>query len=142
MKTARQILDEKHKAPTTVDSDASMLEALRAMAETDVGAVMVVEGDTLVGVVSERDYVRKVALDALTPEVPVAQVMTKDVIAIPPHHTVAECMALMTQKHVRHLPVLEEGRLVGVVSVRDVVRATLEEKEFLIDQLVTYISGR
>lgn len=142
MKTARQILEEKNKKPTVIAPDRTVLEALRLMAETDVGAVMVVSAEKLVGVVSERDFVRKVALKGLNADALVRDVMTTDVVAVPPDHTVADCMTLMTQKHIRHLPVLDGGRLVGVISVRDVVKATLEEKEYLIDQLTGYISGR
>lgn len=142
MKTVRQILAEKHKAPSTIESRRSMLEALRLMVETDVGAVMVVDGGTLVGVVSERDYARGVAEDGLTPDTPVADVMSVSVVAVTAEHTVEQCMALMMQKHFRHLPVLDRGTLVGVVTVRDVVGATLDEKEYRIDQLENYISGR
>lgn len=142
MKAVRQILEEKHKAPSTIESRRSMLEALRLMVETDVGAVMVVDGGTLVGVVSERDYARGVAQDGLTPDTPVADVMSVSVVAVTPEHTVEQCMALMMQKHFRHLPVLDGGTLVGVVTVRDVVGATLDEKEYRIDQLESYISGR
>lgn len=142
MKTVRQILEEKHKNPSTIGSQHSVLDALRRMAETDVGAVMVVDGGTLVGVVSERDYVRKVARDGLTPNALVADVMTVGVVAVTPEDSVEQCMALMTQKHFRHLPVLDGDTLIGVISVRDVVKATLDEKEYRIDQLESYISGR
>lgn len=142
MKTVKQILEAKHKAPTVIGSDRTMLDALRLMAETEVGAVMVVENDALVGVVSERDYARRVALDGITPETLVKDVMTIGAIAVSPDRSVEDCMALMMQKHFRHLPVLDGSELVGVISVRDVVNATLEEKEYVIDQLVSYISGR
>lgn len=142
MKTVREILEAKHKGPTTIGSDRSVLDALRLMAETDVGAVMVVDGGTLVGVVSERDYVRKVAQSGLNPDTPVKEVMSTGVVTVTPEYAVEQCMALMMQKHFRHLPVLDGDALIGVVSVRDVVKASLDEKEFRIDQLESYISGR
>ena len=119
-----------------------MLDALRLMAETQVGAAMVIEDGVLVGVVSERDFARKVALDGITSASLVKDVMTVGAVVVTPAQTVEECMALMLQKHFRHLPVLEGDTLLGVITVRDVVQATLEEKEYVIDQLVGYISGR
>lgn len=142
VKTVKQMLQEKHKDPSIISPDRSMLEALRVMAETEVGAVMVVEDGSLVGVVSERDYVRRVAREGLTPDAQVKDVMTGDVVAVTPDYTADQCMALMMQKHVRHLPVLAGSKLVGVISMRDVVRVTLDEKEYRIDQLESYISGR
>ncbi len=142
MKTVKQILEEKHKNPSTIASHQSVLDALRLMAETDVGAVMVVDGGALVGVVSERDYARKVAQAEVALDTPVSDVMIVDVVAVTPEHSIEQCMALMMQKHFRHLPVLDGGALIGVISVRDVVKATLDEKEYRIDQLENYISGR
>jgi CBS domain-containing protein len=142
MKTVKQILEEKHKNPTTIESGHSVLDALQLMAETDVGAVMVVDDGALVGVVSERDYVRRLAQAAITSDTLVKDVMTVDVVAVTPEHSVEQCMALMMQRHFRHLPVLDSGTLIGVISVRDVVKATLDEKEYRIDQLESYISGR
>jgi len=142
MKTVKQILEEKHKNPSTIGSQQSVLDALRVMAETDVGAVMVVDGGTLVGVVSERDYVRKVAQAGIASDTPVKDVMTVGVVAVTPEHSVEQCMALMMQRHFRHLPVLDGATLIGVISVRDVVKAALDEREHRIDQLENYISGR
>jgi len=142
MKTVKQILEEKHKNPSTIASHQSVLDALRLMAKTDVGAVMVVDGGALVGVVSERDYARKVAQAEVALDTPVRDVMIVDVVAVTPEHSVEQCMALMMQRHFRHLPVLDGGTLIGVISVRDVVQAALDEKEYRIDQLENYISGR
>lgn len=142
MKTVKQILEEKHKNPTTIESHHSVLDALRLMADTDVGAVMVVDDGALVGVVSERDYVRKVVQAAIPSDTHVADVMTVGVVAVTPEHSIEQCMALMMQKHFRHLPVLDGGTLIGVISVRDVVKAALDEREYRIDQLENYISGR
>jgi CBS domain-containing protein len=142
MKTVKQILEEKHKNPSTIESRHSVLDALRLMAETDVGAVMVVDDGALVGVVSERDYVRKVAQAGIPADTLVKDVMTVAVVAVTPEHSVEQCMALMMQKHFRHLPVLDGGTLIGVISVRDVVKAALDEREYRIDQLENYISGR
>ena len=142
MRTAREILAAKSKKPTTIGPDSTMLEALRLMAETDVGAALVVQGGRLVGVVSERDFARKTASQDLTVDASVGEYMTTGAVAVPPDFTVADCMALMLEKRVRHLPVLEGDTILGVVSVRDVVKAVLDEKEYVIDQLVGYISGR
>jgi CBS domain-containing protein len=142
MKTVKEILEAKHKEPTVIGSEQTMLDALLLMAEAQVGAVMVVQDGALVGVVSERDFARKVALNGITSASLVKDVMTVGAVAVTPAHTVEECMALMLQKHFRHLPVLEDGTLLGVITVRDVVKATLDEKEYMIDQLVGYISGR
>ncbi len=113
------------------------------MAEKNIGAVLVVEAGNLVGILSERDYARKVILKGrMSKDTPVRDIMTETVATVTPYRTVEECMALMTDKRIRHLPVFDEGRLIGVVSIGDVVKAQIADKEFMIEQLTDYISGK
>jgi CBS domain-containing protein len=118
-------------------------DALKLMAEKDVGALLVIEAGTqLVGIMSERDYARKVILKGKSSlDTPVREIMTYPVVAVAPQQTVEECMALMTAKRVRHLPVLVADRVMGIVSIGDLVKASLDEKDFLIKQLENYITG-
>jgi CBS domain-containing protein len=127
----------------TVAPETPVFDALQVMAERNVGALCVVEGAHLVGVFSERDYARKVILKGKSSkEIRVREIMSSHVLYVGPEHTIEECMALMTDKRVRHLPVLEEDRLVGVISIGDVVKAIISEQEFIIEQLQSYITGR
>ena len=139
--TIRQILVQK-PAVFSVAPDASVYEALQAMAERNVGALLVLEQGELVGIFSERDYARKVVLvGKSSKETLVSEIMTGKVVTIDPDRTAGECMALMTDKRIRHLPVLDAGRLVGVISIGDVVRAVVEEQQFTIRQLESYIAS-
>jgi len=141
MSTVKQLLDGKGRGVFQVVPDASVFEAVRLMDRHGVGALLVMEGDKLCGVISERDYARKIILRGkASKETLVREIMTRPVIYVSEDETVENCMALMTQKRVRHLPVLTEGRVVGVVSIGDVVKAMLTEKDLLIDQLARYIS--
>ena len=143
MKTVTQLLRAKGHEILSVSPEASVFEALKVMAAKNVGALLVVEGERLVGVFSERDYARKVILQGkASKEIPVREIMTSHVLYVRPEQTIEECMALMTDKRVRHLPVLEEERLVGVISIGDVVKAIIAEQEFMIEQLQNYITGR
>jgi CBS domain-containing protein len=143
MKTVAQILRTKGHEVLSVSPEISVFEALGVMAEKNVGALLVVEGGRLAGIFSERDYARKVILKGkLSREIPVREIMTSDVLYVRPGQTVDDCMALMTDKRIRHLPVLEEERLVGVISIGDVVKAIITEQEFVIEQLQNYITGR
>lgn len=143
MKTVTQLLRGKGHEILSVSPETTVFEALKVMAEKNVGALLAVEGDRLVGIFSERDYARKVILKGKSSkDTPVREVMSCDVLYVRPEQTVEECMALMTDKRVRHLPVLEEGRLVGLISIGDVVKAIIDEQEFLIEQLQNYITGR
>ena len=143
MKTVAQLLRTKGQQVLTVAPDVSVFDALGVMAEKNVGALLVVEERRLVGVFSERDYARKVILKGKTSrDIAVREIMTSPVLYVRPEQTIEDCMALMTDKRVRHLPVLEDERLVGVISIGDVVKAIIAEQEFMIEQLQNYISGR
>ena len=140
MKTVNQILKIKGRTVWSIRPGASILEALKTMAEKEVGALVVMDGEKLVGIFSERDYARKIILRGRSSrETLISDIMTKTVIYVDPNQTVEECMALMTGKHIRHLPVLEEGRLVGIVSIGDLVKMIIDDQQFLIEQLVRYI---
>ena len=126
-----------------VGPDAAVFDALQLMADKNIGAVLVVAGEKIEGIFSERDYARRVILTGKTSrETLVREIMTTPVICVHPDWTADQCMALMTDKRVRHLPVLEVDRLVGVISIGDVVKAIIAEQEFLIEQLQNYITGR
>jgi CBS domain-containing protein len=142
MHTVRQILEKKGRAIWSVSPDAMVYEALQIMAEKDVGALAVVDRGRLVGIMSERDYARKVFLKGkASPNTPVREIMTERVVTARLSQTVEECMALMTVHRTRHLPVMEGEELVGMISIGDVVKASLEDKDFLIQQLEHYIPG-
>jgi CBS domain-containing protein len=142
MRTVNQLLQTKGSAIWSVAPDATMLDALKLMADKDIGALVVREGDQVVGIVSERDYARKVVLRGKTSrETLVHEVMTPRVFVVRPEQGIDECMALMTERHIRHLPVLDGERLVGVISIGDVVKAIISEQEFMIAQLEQYITA-
>jgi len=142
MKLVSQILDKKGKDIWFVSPNQTMFEALTLMAEKKVGALVVLENKKLVGIISERDYARKVILKGKTSkETLVEEIMTPDIICVSPNNHADECMAIMIEKRIRHLPVMEKDNLIGIVSIGDVVKAVIDEKEFLIDQLVHYIKG-
>ncbi|MBI2919271.1 MAG: CBS domain-containing protein [Chloroflexi bacterium] len=142
MKTVQQILRHKGSAVWSVTPDSMVYDALRLMAEKGVGALLVLDAGRLVGIISERDYARKVILKGKSSlDTPVSEIMTERVMCVRPGQTVEECMALMTEKRVRHLPVLIDDQVVGVVSIGDLVKASLDEKDFMIKQLENYITG-
>lgn len=142
MTTAADVLDEKGRDIYSVAPDDTVLDALRLLAEKGVGALLVMDGDKLVGIVTERDYARKVILAGkASRDTPVREVMTAKVHYVSPGRAVDECMALMTDIKARHLPVMEDERVVGVLSIGDLVRVKLREQTFLIDQLRQYIAG-
>ena len=143
MKQVSDLLKVKGRDVWYVTPDATVYEAIDQMAEKGVGALLVMEGERLVGIVSERDYARKVILRGkLSWEIQVREIMSNPVICGRPELTIEQTMALMTDKRIRHLPVVVEERVVGVVSIGDVVRGIIEEKEFYIQQLTNYITGR
>ena len=140
MKTVRQLLQGKSKALCTVGPDAPVFDALKLMAEKDIGALLVVAQGRLAGILSERDYARKVILhNKSSHDTPVREIMTERVICVQPRNTVEECMTLMTDKHIRHLPVMENDSLVGVLSIGDLVKSTISEQADTIRQLESYI---
>jgi CBS domain-containing protein len=142
MSIVAHLLQTKGRQVWSIRPDATVLDALQLMAEKDIGALLVLEGDQVVGILSERDYARKVALKGrLTDKTLVREIMTRNVVYVNPEQTVAECMALMTAKHIRHLPVIENGKLAGIVSIGDAVKSVIEDKEFLIAELERYILG-
>lgn len=142
MKTVRHLLQTKSNRLFKVTPDTSVHDAMKIMAEENVGTVLIMDKEMFIGILSERDITRKLFLmEKLPREVPVTDVMTSPVICVSPDQTNEECMAIMTDKRVRHLPVLEQGRIIGVVSIGDLVKATISEQEFIISQLETYITG-
>jgi CBS domain-containing protein len=142
MRTVRDILRSKGTTVWSVSPDESVYGALSLMADKNIGAVLVMENDRLAGIFSERDYARKVDLCGKKAQgTPVRDIMTEQVVGVRPEETVEECMALMTDKHVRHLPVVDGGEVIGVISIGDVVKSIISEQEFIIDQLETYITG-
>ena len=143
MKTVKDILREKGSDVVTVKQDETVYTALTRLAEANIGALIVVdEGEQVVGIVSERDYARKVYLKGMSsPKTLVGEIMTDKVCYAEPERSVEECLALITETRCRHLPVLENSQLVGVISIGDLVKASIEEKEFLISQLTHYIKS-
>jgi CBS domain-containing protein len=126
----------------TIGPEATVFEALEMLAEKDIGSLVVCEGEKVVGIFSERDYARKIImLKRRSQETSVRDIMSPRVLCVTPERTMDECMALMTSKRVRHLPVLEDGKLAGLVSIGDVVHALISEREFIIEQLTNYIQG-
>ncbi|WP_374348316.1 CBS domain-containing protein [Chitinimonas sp.] len=143
MKTARQLLQEKSRqAIFSVPPNATVYQALQLMAEKDIGAVLVMEKDKLLGIFSERDYARKVVLQGKTSAgTPISDIMTKRVIFAQPSQTTDECMAIMSEKRFRHLPVMDGDTVLGVLSITDLVREQIAEQQFMIAQLENYIHG-
>jgi CBS domain-containing protein len=143
MKTVRELLQAKGYDIWSVTPDDSVYDALKLMADKNVGAVLVTEAGNLVGILSERDYARKVILKGKTSkDTPVREIMTEKVVYVRPDQTSDECMAVMTDKRVRHLPVIENGQLIGIISIGDVVKEIISHQEFMLEQLENYITGR
>ncbi len=140
--TVQQMVAAKGDTVWSVTPEATVYQALELMAAHNVGALVVLRGDAPVGVFSERDYARKVVLRGKSSkDTPVEEIMTTLLYCVRPEQTTEECMALMTDKHVRHLPVMDAGRLAGIISIGDVVKAIVDEQHFVIRQLETYIAG-
>jgi CBS domain-containing protein len=143
MKTIRQLLQTKGHQVWSIGPEAMVYEALKLMAEKGVGALVVLEAGQVVGILSERDYARKVSLQGKSDQsTPVREIMTSKVVYVRLDQSIEDCMALMTDKRIRHLPVLDGNRLVGVISIGDVVKVVISEQEFIIEQLENYITGR
>jgi len=142
MQQVKHLLKAKGNAVYAVGPDAAVYDALQQMADKNVGALAVIRGDELVGILSERDYARKVVLkDRSSRDTPVAEIMTPGVITVGPDASVDDCMRLCTDNRLRHLPVLDGGRVVGMVSIGDLVKATISEQKETINQLESYIVG-
>ena len=142
MSTVKEILRDKLPGIWSITPDATVYDALTLMADKNIGAVLVMDAGRLVGILSERDYARKVILHGKSSkDTLIREIMTGRVVCVHPEQTAEQCMALMTDKHVRHLPVLENDQVTGVISIGDVVKSIISEKEFLIEQLEHYISG-
>ena len=142
MKTVAQLLALKPGGIVSIAPEVTVLDAVKLLAEKNVGAVLVIDGTRLVGMFSERDYARKVVLQGKSSaNTPVSEVMTRDVVFVSPTHTNEDCMALMTDKHVRHLPVVANDQVVGLLSIGDLVKDIISEQQFIISQLESYIHG-
>ena len=140
MATVAQLLAHKRQGIHSIAPDAPVLEAIRLMAEHGIGALLVMQGDRLEGIVSERDYARKVILKGRSAgDTPVRQIMTGDVITVEPGFSAQQCMQIMTDRRVRHLPVVENSRVLGMLSIGDLVRSVLAEQAQTIEQLEQYI---
>lgn len=141
--TVRDLLKLKTQPLKFVRERDSVFEAVEELIAHNVSAVLVLDGKDLVGIVTERDIARNVVLAGRTAkETAVAEIMTRNVICVRPEQTIEECMALMTERRIRHLPVIEDNELVGILSIRDLVGAVVSQKEFVIEQLENYITGR
>ena len=143
MKTLKQLIESKNKRLAAVAPDQSVLRALEVMAENDVGALLVLDGKRLAGVFSERDYARKVILQGKASKTTkVSEIMTGKVVYVTLNRSVEECMAIMTEKRFRHLPVLDDDHnVVGIVSIGDLIKEMISQQKFIIDQLESYITG-
>ena len=142
MNTIRQLLQTKGHDLWSARPDTSVYDALQRLDEHSIGALLVLDGDDLVGIFSERDYARKVVLKGKTSRgTTIGEIMSRRVSCVRTDQTIEECMALMTDRRIRHLPVLEDEKLVGVISIGDVVKAVISEQEFVISQLENYITG-
>ena len=143
MRTVRQLLESKGSEVFAIGPDAAVIDAIRLMAEKGVGALVVLEpGGRLAGIVSERDYARKIVLEGRSSkETPVRDIMTADAVTVAPEDVAPACMKLVTERRIRHLPVLVDGRVVGVVSIGDLVKAVIEEQQIELEQLQRYITS-
>ncbi|MBW3549555.1 MAG: CBS domain-containing protein [Proteobacteria bacterium] len=142
MRTVRQLLEAKAPEVFAIGPDAPVVDAIRLMAEKCIGAVLVIEGDRLVGILSERDYARKIVLQGRSSaDTPVRAIMTAEVITVGVDDNAEHCMQLVTDRRIRHLPVVNGGRVLGVVSIGDLVKAVIEDQQLELDQLQRYIAS-
>ncbi len=142
MQFAKQLIELKGGNLITIDPDSSVFDAIKIMADNYIGALPVMEDDKLVGIITERDYARNVILKGKSSKVtPIKDIMTSNVLCAKLNHSLEECMALMTDKRVRHLPVIDNGKVIGIISIGDLVKSIISEQKFMIEQLEHYISG-
>ena len=142
MKTISQFLDQSNRSVISVGPNATVREALEIMAQHNIGALLVLDGSVLAGIFSERDYARKVTLKGKnSSELKVSEIMTSKVITIDTRHTVDQCMQIMTDNHIRHLPIMQGQTVIGLISIGDVVREMIAYQKSMIDQLQNYITG-
>jgi len=142
MNKVRRLLKDKGDQVWTISSKSTVLDGLKLMTEKRIGSVLVLDGEKLIGIFTERDYAQKFGPEPRKPETTlIKDVMIRELITVNLDQTVNECMVLMTENHIRHLPVINEGRLVGIISVGDVVKDVIEELEFHVEQLKNYIIG-
>lgn len=140
--SVRQVLEAKGAMTLSLPPSATVYEALEVMAKNDVGSVVVADGDCLLGMFTERDYARKLILQGRSSkDTRVSELMTSNVLTVSPSQTIEDCMAMITDNRVRHLPVVEKGRLVGIISIGDVVKAVIADQQRTIQQLSSYIAG-
>ena len=143
MTTVRHILEDKGRQVWSVHPGDKVYDAIKMMADRDVGSLVVLDGSKIVGIVTERDYARNVFLRGrASPQTRVDDIMERNVVCVGPDQSIEECMALMTMKRLRHLPVIERDELVGIVSIGDVVKSIISDREFVIEQLEHYIRGQ
>jgi len=143
MKTVAELLKVRPARVVSITPEQTVLEAIKVLAIEDIGAAIVMTGDRIAGIFSERDYTRKVILKGRSSDTTrVEEIMTANVIVVNPRTKARECMQLMTEKNIRHLPVVEEGRVIGMVSIRDIVSDIIADQDFTIEQLEHYISGQ
>ena len=142
METVRQLLDKKGHEVWSVHPDDSVFDAVKKMADNNIGSLVVLVDDQIVGIITERHYARRVILEGKTsPETSVRDIIATSVVCARTDQTISECMAVMTEKRVRHLPVVDQKRLVGLVSIGDLVKSIIADQEFTIEQLIHYIQG-
>lgn len=142
MKTVRQLLENKGHDVCSVGPDDTVFDAIKKMADQEIGSLVVMDDDKLVGIITERHYARNVVLKGKSsPTIPVRNIMTSRVLCARPEQTAGECMAIMTEKRVRHLPVLDKEQLVGIISIGDLVKSAIADQKFIIEQLENYIHG-
>jgi CBS domain-containing protein len=142
MRSVRQLLEAKAPEVFAIGPDAPVIEAIRLMAEKSIGALLVMQAGKLVGIVSERDYARKIVLQGRSSrEAPVSDIMTAQVITVALDDTVEHCMQVVTDRRIRHLPVVDAGHVLGVVSIGDLVRALIQDQQLELEQLQRYIAG-
>lgn len=142
MKTVQQLLERKGHEVCSVRPDDTVFDAIKKMADEEIGSLLVMDNDKLVGIITERHYARNIILKGKSSsETPVRDTMTARVVCARPEQTIEECMAVMTEKHVRHLPVLRENKVIGVISIGDLVKSAIAEQQFIIEQLEHYIHG-